>query len=262
MKKKNVLIIILTALLLLSAALLGVSNVYRVDSVCVQATTVSQQAQEEVGELQARLEEAYCGENAFFATREVADEMIAKFPYFIITSFEKAYPNRIVIGIAEDAEVFALPSVDGTSYYILNENGTVLDVRTDYNNRVDGYANLLITGLEVVGEKGGVLSGDPLLQSAVDYCKALSARLEGIRRNILKIEVSNPTASLADSIFKIYTREGVIIYVQNPQSALQEKVEKAFNAYMGISSSQRLEGTIVVVDGENGVKAEYFHEQW
>ena len=120
MKKKNVLIVILTVLVILSATVLGVANVYRVDSVCVSATTVSKQAEEEVGELQARLEQAYSGENSFFATREFADEIIVDFPYFIITSFEKSYPNRIVIGIAEDAEVFALPSVDGTSYYILN----------------------------------------------------------------------------------------------------------------------------------------------
>ena len=71
--------------------------------------------------LKKQLEEAYHGENALFATSVFAEEIVAKFPYFRITSFEKAYPNRIVVEVTEDAEIFALPTGEtDDSYYILN----------------------------------------------------------------------------------------------------------------------------------------------
>ena len=263
MKKKNVLVIILTGLIVLSGAVLGVANVYRINSVCVQAPTVSMQAKTEAEALKARLEEAYHGENAWFATRDFADEIVADFPYFRITSFEKAYPNRIIVEVTEDAEYFALPTVEtNQTYYILNVDGTVLDIRSDMKNRVDGYDNLLITGLSVTGEKGENLPGDPLLETAVSLCGKLSQLFDGIRRNIVKIEVMKPTSSIEESVLRVHMREGVILYVENPTSKTEEKAQMAFDKYMGISSAQRLHGTIAVVDGENGVLAEYFQEEW
>ena len=47
MKKKNFLIIILTVLVFLSAAVLGVATVYRVSEVTVDVATVSKAAQAE-----------------------------------------------------------------------------------------------------------------------------------------------------------------------------------------------------------------------
>ena len=260
---KKVLVIILTALIVVSGAVLGIANVYRIDSVCVQAPTVSEQAKMEAEELKTRLEEAYHGENAWFATREFADQIIADFPYFRITSFEKAYPNRIVVEVTEDAEFFALPTDEtGEAYYILNMGGTVLDVRSDMKNRVDGYDNLLITGLSVTGEKGGMLTGDPLFETAVSLCGKLSTLFDGIRRNIVKIEVMKPTSSIEESVLRVHMREGVILYVENPINKTEEKAQMAFDKYMGISSAQRLHGTIAVVDGDNGILAEYFQEEW
>ena len=59
MRKNNVLVIILTVLIFLSGTLLGVSTVYRVEEVSVDASLVSTAAQAETEELKTRLQEAY-----------------------------------------------------------------------------------------------------------------------------------------------------------------------------------------------------------
>ena len=116
----------------------------------------------------------------------------------------------------------------------------------------------MITGLNVTGEKGAVLSGDELFESMIALCQKFSELFEGIRRNIIKIEVVKPTASLGEAAFLVYMQEGVKLYVENPTQATLEKAQKAFDKYMGISFEQRLLGTILVADGENGGLAEYF----
>ena len=65
MQKKNVLIVILTVFVFLSATFLGVYSVYRVNFVTVNAPVVSTEAKDEAAQLQARLFEAYEGENIF-----------------------------------------------------------------------------------------------------------------------------------------------------------------------------------------------------
>jgi hypothetical protein len=58
--------------------------------------------------------------------------------------------------------------------------------------------------------------------------------------------------------FLVYMREGVKMYIENPTQGVEEKAQKAFDKYMGISFEQKLLGTILVADGENGILAEYF----
>ena len=59
MQKKTVLVIILTALIFLSAGVLGVSTVYRVNEVTVRAATLSSEAETEAEQLKEKLQQAY-----------------------------------------------------------------------------------------------------------------------------------------------------------------------------------------------------------
>ena len=59
MKGKKWLIIMLTVLVFLSGAVLGISSVYRIDEVLVDAKTISIEAEEEAVILQSRLTETY-----------------------------------------------------------------------------------------------------------------------------------------------------------------------------------------------------------
>ena len=262
MRKKSAIIILLTALLFVSAAMLGISSVYRVESVCVNASLVSSVAEQEVNELQDRLETAYHKESTFSVEQTRAEEILEEFPYFRLVSFEKSYPNRIVVSIAEDEEVYAAANAAQGGYYILNADGTVLGIREHYKNRSDNADNLLITGLTAVGEKGAPLTGDDVLASLFSVCKKISTRLNGIRKNVSAIEVIRPTSLREETMFKLTMREGVEVYLCNPFTMEDEKVKIAIDKYLSLSSEQKLRGTIVISEQSESVLVEYFEEKW
>lgn len=258
MRKKNVLVIILTALLFLSATVLGVSTVYRVDDVMLNAPVVSEEAKTEAQELQKKLSAAYKKQSTMFADDKTAKKIIAEFPYFQLVSFKKSYPDRIVVEVREDAEVYAVAAnKEATSYYVLSANGTVLGVRAQPQNRSDGMANVLIGGIDVTGEKGGKLTGDESLSYLFEFTNTVFEKLGGIRRNITSITVSRPASDSRQTMFTLTTYEGVKVYVRNPAENVVEKAEKAIDAYLSLSDRERLTGMLVVWDGTDGVKTQY-----
>ncbi|MBQ8684873.1 MAG: hypothetical protein IJ514_01725 [Clostridia bacterium] len=272
MRGKNVLIIILTVIVFLSAAVLGVSTVYRVSEVTVNAPVVSEEAKSEAESLQKRLEEAYARSSTFFVDQTLADEIVADFPYFRITSFTRAYPNRIVVEVTEDAEVYAASFGEG-GYYILGADGTVLGIRDDYANRTDGEPNILLFGtpsLNVVGDKGKPLSSDAVLTHLFAFCNKaneifLAGKIgqtgeapRGIRGNVVSVEVLRPVEAESETMFRLSMAEGVSIYVRNPSLHTLEKAEKAVDAYSSLSDRQKLTGALLVLDGETGITTAYY----
>ena len=258
MRKKNLLVFILTLLIFISAAILGVSTVYRVSEVTVYAPVVSKEAQAEAKELQSRLFDAYEKDSTLFVDEAKAQEIVAEFPYFHLTSFEKAYPNRIVIEVQEEAEVYAVPTSSADSYYILSESSTVLGVRTGYENRSDGVKNVLISGLNATGEKGEPLTGDDCLDSLFTVLGQMHERLGGIRRNLQSVEVQRPATDAKQTMFVFTMAEGVKLYIRNPYQDGFEKANAAIDAYFALSDADRLTGIVLVYDGEDGVKTQYF----
>ena len=262
MRKKSVIVIFLTVLILLSGVALGVSSVYRVEFVCVNAPLVSIAAKDEVDDLQEKLQAAYEKQSTFSVEKTLAEEILEDFPYFRLVSFEKAYPNRIVVEVSEDEEVYATPAGTDGSYYILNGEGTVLGIRENYLNRSDNAENLLITGVTVSGEKGAPLAGDDSLETLFSVCADVSLRLNGIRKNVTVVEVIRPTSLKEDTMFKFTMREGVSIYLFNPFEMKEKKTEIAIDKYLSLSSEERLRGTIVVSEQADEVVAQYFEEEW
>lgn len=256
MRKKNVLIIFLTVLVFLSVALLGVTTVYRVNSVTVRAPVVSEAAKAEAEELQKKLTEAYEKQSIFSADDKLAKEIVAQFPYFNVTGFEKKYPNRLVVEVTEDAEVYAVEGGNG-QYYILSIDGTVLEIRDNYKNRSDGADNLLIWGLTATGEKGEALANDPCLPTLFPFLEKVSELFDGIRRNVLFVKVLRPASAEEETVFKLTTREGVNIYVRNPSVLTAQKAEIAIEQYTALSAKQKLKGMLIVSDVSGEVVYDY-----
>ncbi len=258
MHKKNALVIILTCLLFFSAVTLGVSTVYRVNAVTVNAPVVSEVAKAEADELQTRLQAAYDKQSIFTADDTLAKQIVDDFPYFRITNFEKAYPNRLIITVSEDAEVYAALVENTQTYYILSANGTVLGVRESLTNRSDGADNLLINGLHIEsGEKGELLQGDDDIEFLFAFLGKVSERLEGIRRNVIQIEVLRLASAREETVYKLCMREGVNVYIRNPYEMAGDKVETAIDKYLSLSSEQRLKGMIMVSDTDGAVICAY-----
>lgn len=263
MRAKKTLVIILTALVFLSCIALGFSAVFRVESVQVDCVTISDEAKTEVQDLQKLLTDAYKRESTFTVKEERAREIVDGFAYFRFVSFQKAYPNRIVVEVVEDSEVYAVANADG-GYYILNAEGTVLGIRDDYVNRSDSTGtqyNVLLSGFTATGVKGESLVGDGNFPYLLSICQKADETLGGIRRNVVSAEIQGG-ASPETVVFKLSMREGVNIYLRNPTQALLERTQAVISYYLskdgnGLTDQQRTRGSLVVYLGADGIKCVY-----
>ncbi len=257
MKKKTVLTVILTALVVLSAAVLGVANVFRIDAVVVNAPMVSDAAKAEAEALQKELSETYQGTNTLFADKQAAEEVFAKYPYFRLTDFSKDFPNVLVIEATEDAEVYAVEA--GEEYYILSESGTVLGVRENPANRADGAENILVSGVEVSGALGEKAVGTDGIEEILVLTKKMSELLGGVRSNLVSVQAVRHGSVTQ---LTLTMREGVTVYVIKPETFTLEKAEQLTQKYLSLSDAQRLTGSIVVTDDGSQTLVSYYQSQW
>ncbi len=261
MKGKKWLVILLTVLVFLSSTVLGVSSVYRIDAVLVDAKTISSFAEGEAVALQKRLVEVYDKQSTLFAKTDEAYAVVEDFPYFRITKVEKSYPNRLIVHVTEDDEVYAVAdTVNEGTYYILNKEGTILGVRDNYNNRSDTTGqsrNVLIKGITPSGKKGETLSGDDTLTDLFAVCKKVDELLQGIRRNILSVEKMQASGSGSTVTLKFTTYEGVIIYIRSPKEQGVEKASVAIRAYLALDDAERTRGMLAVTNVQGEAKAVY-----
>ena len=247
MHKRSIITILLTILVFSAAVVLGVSSVYRVNAVTLEVSVISEVAEEEADSLQKKLLSRYQSESIFFVSKRAAEEEFAAFPYFRMVSFRKQYPNRLVIEATEDAEMFAVEKGDG-NYYILGPDGTILGVRGDTANRSDGAENILVTDLSATGNRGEILTGDECIRPLIDFCAEADSRLNGLRSNLVSVEVMKPTSSSADISFCLVLREGVKADVRNPLNLTQEKAKAFADFYLSLDTDERLGGRIEVTD--------------
>ncbi len=251
--RRKILIIILTAVLFIGATFLGVSATFRVDAVTLNSSEISQPAKAEAEELLQRLEEVYVKESIFSVKKSDADAVMAQFPYFRITSFKRSYPNRVVIDIAEGEEVYAVVNTEKEGeYYILNGEGTVLGVRADSNNRLDGERNVLLKNYTCSGQKGERLTGDTALAPTLTICSEIMQRLDGIRGNVCSVEVVARTNTAHGIVLMLQMQEGVKIYVYAAENSTQEKAAVMVDAYLGLSVENRLSGSLMVYENTKG----------
>ena len=241
--RKKAIVIILTALVFIAVAILGVSTVFHVRSVEVNAAVISTAANEEAEELQRRLLAAYDKDSTFSVNDKKAKEIVEDFPYFRITGFSKKYPDKIVLNVSEDAEVFAMEKAGSEDYYILGADGTILAIRTSTENRLDNSPNVIVSGegLNVTGEKGEKINGGDNVNAMLDFCSIMTEKLNGLRDNVVSIQVAKHAPELC-----ITMREGVKIYVGEPSVMTTEKAVAAAEKYLSLTDAQRMKGRIAV----------------
>lgn len=250
--QKKFLVILLSLIFFISGSVLGISVVYRVDEVTVRSSLVSQEAKAEAESLQKRLQEAYKKESIFFTTDVAAKQILQDFPYFRLVGFEKDYPNRLVVNIVEDAEVYAVECENG--YYILGVDGMTLGLRDSHINQLNGAENVIIKGVLVTAQNGNLPTGDEHFVNILNICKEISTLLGGIRSNVVRVEVFSKSP---ETIYRFTMREGVKLYFGNPSVNVKEKAEVAVNKYMSLSYEEKLSGRIVISDVRGEVFSSY-----
>lgn len=252
MKKKGI-VVLLTLLIFFSATILGVSTVFRVDGVAVDASVFSELADEEAKQLQKRLYEVYGKDSTIFANDKEAKTVLKEFPYLRLVGFEKNYPNKIVVKVTEDEELYAVSASEtDEDFYIISADGIVMERRSSPNNRLDGEPLITVKGLAVTGTKGQKLNGGASLETFLSFCARMSEKLNGLRDNVVAVEISAYSPE-----YCLTTREGVKIYVGSPMDLTREKADAAVEKYLELSDNERRSGSIAVVDKGGNVIASY-----
>ena len=248
MQKKKIVTIILTVAVFLAVAFVGVANVFRVEDVVLSTNVLSQEANAEAEQLRGELQEIYRGSSSIFAQEKAAQEALERYPYFRLTNFTKAFPNKLVIEVTETPEVFAVQA--GDKYYILSATGTILHIRSEIENRGDDAPNVVVTGVLPEGKEGEQVRGEGVLQF-LKICEVMAESLGGIRSNLERAEV---VPAGKDSRLRLYMREGVEISVRNPALLTEEKAAAITEMYLGMSDEQRLTGQIYVIENVEGTQ--------
>lgn len=239
MKAKKVVTVVLTLVVFLTAAFLGVSAVYRIEEVTLFVEHVSAPAIEEAAALKEALENAYLKCSTIAADDEAAKAAFEDFSYFRLTGFEKQYPGRLLITATEDAEVYAVQS--GDVYEVYSASGTLLSTRQDGKNRADGKDNVFVFGVEGAGE----FVNTPVFAAL----STLDRLLEGVRSNVTEATLQSPTSNKKDDILWLTFREGVRAKIYAPSERAEEKAASLCALYSeGLSVSDRTQGTIYVPD--------------
>ena len=251
-RQKTFWVIILTILIFFAGAFLGFATVFRVDEVVVEVSAISEDAKMEAQDIRARLKKHYQDENIFVINDKGAKSIVADYPHFRIKGFKKDYPNRIVLTVTEDAEVYAVKQAEKEEYRIISADGTILAIHETPLNRLDGNANVVIEGVSVSGKKGEKVSGDNRINVILEFCNQLSEKLNGIRNNVLTVKIYDNAPQL-----HIYTQEGVKIYVAFPEHFTSQKADKIAEKYLALSDEERLRGCILCTDKGNEIFVEY-----
>ena len=250
---KKVLTVFLTVILFLAAVFLGGATVFRVDDVALVATVVSTEAKAEKDKLQEEILALYKGESIFSVEETALEKVLKDYPYVRVTDFKKVYPNKIVVTVLEEAESYAVQRAEG-GFYVLGSSGIVLDIRNVNVNRLDQKANVVLSGLTVTGKKGETLSGDECWASLFALCNAMDEKLGGIRNNVVSVEVLTRTP---ETFYAVTMREGVRIYIQDPDKGTEVKAEKVLDAYMALSNEERMTGRLTVREADGEVLVSY-----
>ncbi len=248
--KRKFAIIGLTVLLFLCATLLGIATVFRVNSVTL-STDVSKEMQADVRALQTELLELYKNKSVFTVKEKNAKSLLEKYPYLRITEFKKAYPNKLLVSIVEEEEVYELLLEDGSGY-ILSRDGVVMKECAVTDTAKVGLVQ--IKGVHVTGKEGGLLIGDKSLETMLALCKGLDKCLTGIGRNVLSVEVWRESP---DVFYLVQMSEGVKIYVNNPAELPEEKAAKAIESYLALQDREKMCGRLIVGSRGNEVFADY-----
>ncbi len=251
--QKKVLTVFLTVILFLAAVFLGGATVFRVDDVALVATVVSTEAKSEADKLQKEILALYEGESIFSVEESDLSKVLTNYPYLRVEGFEKAYPNKIIVTVLEEAESYAVQRAEG-GFYILGASGIVLDIRNSNANRLDKKANVALSGLTVTGKKGEPLTGDDCWASMFALCNAMDEKLGGIRSNVTSVEVLTREP---ETFYAITMREGLKIYINDPAVMTEQKAEKAMDAYMALSNEERMTGRLTVREANDEILVSY-----
>ena len=220
--------------------------------------------------IQTRLDEEYRGKSYLFFKRADAAAVVAEESggYMEVTAFSKRFPNKVILSVREKPEVFSFGVEENghTRYVVVADDGTVLAVREE------GGAGVKIAGFTfAVPAAGSAFSVTaeqaPAYEALRTVFSVAEEKLGSFRGNVTAVTYRNDFAGLAysASLFVLEMKEGVRVWIQQPETNTEAKVRAALGVYLGeltkadgtpISDEERTYGSIVVYASGTAVYTE------
>ncbi len=250
MKKKSILAITVSVLLILAAVAAGLNAVYTVLSVTTRFSVRSDAGREECRILQERLD-GYSGKSILFLDLEDICAEVEKFPCLKVEEVKKNYPRTVELRVSERLERYAVERTDaeGKAFYsVLDADGIYLYDREKNENRLDGAPNILLNGFgEMVFAAGERTSGA--------YVEELLASVAGfrdgdvnVRLNLVSVTFEKGASDSSTTKFTFRMQEGTRIEVNNLTALIAEKTEAAFQRYLTLEDEDKMFGVVTVND--------------
>lgn len=247
MKKKILIMTAVCVVLFVAVIAAALNAVFTVTEVRVLwRAPFSEEGEEEVYELQGRLEDAFVGSSTTFLNLSDVAALVSEYPFLELESAEKSYPQRLLLQISERREVFAFQRENGR-YAVLDAEGRYLGDKDSNLNRFGGE-NILLVGFSLTQDGAGFVTGE-LFDEALAFVSCFAAELEDVRANILSIELGSwGVPSDPETLFRVRMREGVSIEISSPEVHTEEKMRTLLAEYLLLSETERTHGFLNVTD--------------
>lgn len=225
--------------------------------------------------IQQQLEEKYLRKNYLFFEEENIREVVAEEGggYLEVTGIEKTFPNKISVSVKEKYEAYTFVVYDEggeidpetgerkATYYVVGDDGTVLNIDTKNRNNV----NNKIRNIEIVGVGFNVPQVGDKFTVTEEYRSAYAALQTFIdeindrdmRGNILRITYwqqagYDPADWQSIAYFIVETTEGVQMQIFDPVRNAAEKADLVLDIYENPYVMSADEGGEKVYLGDEG----------
>lgn len=254
-RKKIVIITVFAVLLLLAVLAAALNAVFTVSVINANFRSDSEMGRKDAEQLQKTLDREFLGKSSLFLDLAQIEERVSEYPAFRIDALEKRYPQEIYLEISERKEQYAVKM--GETFAILDEDLGFLYYRSENSNR-HGGENILVEGFAFT-QAGDVLSGEYYEQFAAS-AKLIKEAFGEARANVVSFTLRHRGAETSKELdcFLLEMKEGVEIMIDDPSVRIAEKMSAALLKYSALDETQKLFGTIDVVELDSGeISAEF-----
>ena len=194
----------------------------------------------------------YYGASLIFIREDKVIDLINENTGLKVESVTKKFPNVLEIKLNERQECFCIKSESG--YLILDDEYTVVDIRDNPKNSVDGLDNIILNfgnsefDASLLHLRSTLDIGrEDLLKSVTD----MIAQINSPRDFIKEITVEEKEKGI-NYYVNFKTFEGVVIEVRKALDNPTEKITLAQNKYLSLFDRDKLTGKIAVYTTDNG----------
>lgn len=229
MKKKAILTSIVAFILLAAVVIAGLNAIFTVSGVRSSFSVYSKEGESDAQALQEKLD-GFVGKSLTFLDLGEVEDTVKEYPYFRIEEIEKNYPDKVEVSLRERREVFAYLTQEGR-YAVLDDEVSFIHEKDSIKNRVSGD-NIELLGFHFSFAEEEV--GDYYTQLKEVY-REFQAVLGEVRANLVSIDLVYPTDATQTRLhyFRLTTREGVRLIIEDPLNSAGEKARLAVELYAG-----------------------------